>query len=79
MVRVTAKGIYVDGDRKSREDAVAACKPTVCALVALEDSAPADEWNKLQAALRRAGIPILMRGVVDDTECLNNPLAKGCN
>jgi hypothetical protein len=48
-------------------------------VVALEDNAPADEWKMLQAALLRAGVPILMRGVVDDTECLNNPLAKGCN
>jgi hypothetical protein len=78
-LRVTAKGIYVDGDPKSREEAVAACKRTVCAVVALEDNAPADEWKMLQAALLRAGVPILMRGVVDDTECLNNPLAKGCN
>ena len=78
-LRVTAKGIYVNGDPKSREQAVAACKRTVCALVAIEDNAPAGEWEKLQAALIRAGIPILMRGVVNDTECLNNPLAKGCN
>jgi hypothetical protein len=78
-LRVTAKGIYVDGTPKSRAEAVAACKRTACAVVALEDNAPADEWKKLQAALVRAGIPMLMRGVVNDTECLNNPLAKGCN
>jgi hypothetical protein len=78
-LRVTAKGIYVDGYPKSREQAVAACKRTACAVVAIDDDALAGEWEKLQAALLRAGIPILMRGVVDDTECLNNPLAKGCN
>jgi hypothetical protein len=79
MVRISAKGIDVNGAPKSQEDAVAACKRTVCALVALEDDAPADVWNKLSAALRHAGIAVLMRGPVNDMECLNNPLAKGCN
>jgi hypothetical protein len=78
-VRVTAKGIYVDGDPRSRSEAIATCKRTAGALVALEDNAPAEVWKALQAGLRREGVPILMRGTVDDRECLNNRFAKGCN
>jgi hypothetical protein len=78
-VRITAKGIYVDGDRTTRDAAVAACKRTACALVALDEGASPDEWKALQTALRRAGISISMRGTVEDGVCLNNPLAKGCN
>jgi hypothetical protein len=77
-LRVSQKGIYVDGDPKSRADAIAACKRTAGAVVVLEDGAPADEWKTLQAALRREGVPILMRGPMNDNDCMNNPLAKGC-
>ncbi len=78
-LRVSSKGTYVDGDARSRLEAIAACKRTAGAMVVLEDDAPADEWKALQAGLRREGVPILMRGLVNDNDCLNNPLAKGCN
>lgn len=78
-LRVSKKGTYVDGDLKSRADAIAACKRTAGAMVVLEDQAPADEWKALQAGLRREGVPILMRGPLNDNDCMNNPLAKGCN
>jgi hypothetical protein len=47
-------------------------------MVVLEDDLPADEWKKVETALRREGIEILMRGPLGHAECLNNPLAKGC-
>ncbi|MDX2091778.1 MAG: outer membrane lipoprotein carrier protein LolA [Kofleriaceae bacterium] len=78
-LRVSKKGIYVDGDPKSRADAIAACKRTAGAMVVLEDDAPADEWKALQAGLRQGGVKILMRGPLNDNDCKNNPLAKGCN
>ena len=78
-LRVSQKGIYVDGDPKSRADAIAACKRTAGAMVVLEEKAPPDEWKALQAGLRREGVPILMRGPLGDNDCMNNPLAKGCN
>jgi len=46
-------------------------------MVVLEDQAPVDEWMALQAGLRREGVPILMRGPLNDNDCMNNPLAKG--
>jgi hypothetical protein len=78
-LRVSTKGILVDGDRKSRAEAVATCKRTAGAIVIIDDNAPADEWKALQTALGREGVPLLMRGPVNDNDCLNNPLAKGCN
>jgi hypothetical protein len=78
-LRLSPKGIYVNGDLRSRAEAVAACKRTAGAMVVLEDNAPADEWKALQIALRREGVPVLMRGPINDNnDCLANPLAKGC-
>ncbi len=77
-LRVSSKGIYVDGDPASRADAIAVCKRRAGAIVVLEDDAPAEEWKTLQAALRREGVPILMRGQVGHDDCMDNPLAKGC-
>ena len=78
-VRVTDRGITVDGDAMGRGPAVAVCKQRSAALVELADGANEAEWKQLRAALVAAGVKILMRGApAGDGECANNPLAKGC-
>ena len=77
-LRISANGIYVDGNPTPRDKAVVACKRAAGAVVILDDGAPADVWAELRAALRRGGVPILMRGPMNDIECADNPLAKGC-
>lgn len=77
-LRVSATGLYVDGDPKSQSEAVAICKSRAAAMVVLEDGVAKDEWKKVETALRREGIEILMRGPLGHAECLDNPLAKGC-
>jgi hypothetical protein len=77
-LRLAARGIYVDGDPTSEAEAIAICKRRAGAMVALEDDAPRDQWRRVEAALRREGIAIHMRGPIDDRECMDNPLAKGC-
>lgn len=77
-LRVSTKGIYVDGDPMSQAEAVAICKRRAGAIVVLEDAAPKDAWKKLEMALRREGIAIHMRGTLNDRACMDNPLAKGC-
>lgn len=78
-IRVTERGILVDGDPMTREQAVALCKQRSTALVELADGAKEAEWSELRALLVAAGVTILMRGVRGHQECLDNPLAKGCN
>ena len=77
-LRVSTKGLYVDGEPTSQSEAIAVCKRRAAAVVVLEDGVAKDEWNKVEAGLRREGIEILMRGPVGHRECLDNPLAKGC-
>ncbi|HEY5923004.1 MAG TPA: hypothetical protein VIV11_15095 [Kofleriaceae bacterium] len=78
-LRVSAKGVFVDGDAMTREQALAACKRTSGATVIVEDTAP-QTWTEMRARLTRAGIKIHMRGEVGDHGfCLGNPLVKGCN
>jgi hypothetical protein len=78
-IRVTARGITVDGDAMERKHAVALCKQRVAALVELGDGANESEWQELRTALVAAGVTIMMRGTRDDKICLDNPLAKGCD
>lgn len=77
-LRVSAKGLYVDGDPKSQSEAIALCKSRAAAMVVHEDGVAKDEWKKVETALRREGIEIMMRGPLGHAECLDNPLAKGC-
>jgi hypothetical protein len=77
-LRVSAKGLYVDGDPKSQSEAIAICKRRAAAMVVLEDGVTKEEWTKVERALRREGIDILMRGPLGHSECFDNPLAKGC-
>lgn len=78
-LRISARGVYVGGDLASRADAVAFCRRKAGAMVILEDGAPEAVWSDRQADLRREGVAVYMRGPLGHKECLDNPLAKGCN
>jgi len=81
-IRVTERAIYVDGDRVPRGRALAICRQRSTALVEIVDEVMSREWDELRAALVGAGVTIMIRGArghADHAECLDNPLAKGCN
>ena len=65
-LRISARGIFVDGDPMSSVDAVAYCKRTEGALVRIEDGAPAHEWDQTRAALEREGVAIVIPGGAAD-------------
>lgn len=50
-IRVSDRGITVDGDPMPRASAVALCKRRSSALVDVEDDANRAEWTQLRAAL----------------------------
>jgi len=77
-LRVSLKGLYVDGEPMSQAGAIALCKRRAGAMVVLEDDAPKEAWKKVETALRDAKIAIMMRGPLGHAECFDNPLAKGC-
>jgi hypothetical protein len=77
-LRVDAKGIYVDGDPMTRDQAVVKCKQTSGASVMVADDAAPNVWSELRGQLERAHVKIYMRGIIDDRVCMDNPLAKGC-
>lgn len=77
-IRLTSKGITVDGDPADRDQAVALCKPRTEALVELGDDASDGQWQALRTALADAGVKILIRGPRGFDDCMSNPLAKGC-
>ena len=78
-IRLTVKGITVDGDPMERARVVAVCKQRSAALVEISDEARED-WPRLRADLEAAGVRILIRGSRghDEDGCRNNPLARGC-
>lgn len=78
VLRVSDKGLYVDGTPRARDEAVALCKRTAGATVILEDGAPLGTWRELREALQAVGVTIYLRGPLTDRVCLENPLAKGC-
>ena len=79
-LRISQRGIFVDGDPMSRADAVAHCKHTAGAMVVFDDSATqrsdktgnaiivlnpsttAAEWDATRSALQREGVRIYIRG-----------------
>ena len=65
-LRVSARGISVDGDPMSRVAAVAYCKRTGGALVRIEDGAPPREWDQTRAALEHEGVAIVIPGRAAD-------------
>lgn len=62
VVRVSAKGIEVDGKTMKRDEAVAACKATEGALVTVTGDARQGDWDDLKAALEAAHVKIFTRG-----------------
>ena len=62
VVRVTAEGIVVDGNKMKRDEAVAACKATEGALVTVTGDARQGDWDELRTALDQAGVKIFTRG-----------------
>ncbi len=65
-IRVTADGITVDGAKKTRDEAVDACKKTDGAMVTVTGDARQGDWDELRAALEAVGVKIYMRGQVSD-------------
>jgi len=77
-IRVTSKGVMVDGDPVSLDRAVALCESREEALVELGEDVSNSEWKELRSALTEAGVKVLMRGPRGIDDCKANPLAKGC-
>ena len=65
-IRVTAEGIFVDGTKKSRDEAVAHCKKTDGAMVTVTGDARQGDWDELRAALEAVGVKIYLRGQLWD-------------
>lgn len=65
-VRVSAEGITVDGNKVSRDDAVAKCKGTEGAMVTVTGDARQGDWDELRAALQAVGVKIYIRGQLWD-------------
>jgi hypothetical protein len=61
VVRVTAAGITVNGEKATRGEVVKACKATAGAEVVVTGDAREGDWQELEAALRAAKIEILRR------------------
>jgi hypothetical protein len=62
VVRVSAKGIEVDGKAMKRDEAVAACKATEGALITVTGDARQGDWDELKAALDAEHVKIYTRG-----------------
>jgi hypothetical protein len=65
-IRVAADGIFVDGAKKTRDDAVALCKKTDGAMVTVTGDARQGDWDELRAALEAVGVKIYLRGQLWD-------------
>lgn len=76
-VRVTAKGVSVDGEVVEIEQAIAICSQRSAVLVEVADDAEDGVWAKLERAFTAAKVLVLHRGHRADG-CLSNPLSKTC-
>ena len=65
-IRVAADGIFVDGAKKSRDEAVALCKKTDGAMVTVTGDARQGDWDELREALQAVGVKIYIRGELWD-------------
>jgi hypothetical protein len=65
-VRVSAEGIFVDGAKKSRDEAVSLCKKTDGAMVTVTGDARQGDWDELREALQAVGVKIYIRGELWD-------------
>lgn len=52
-LRVSSKGMYVNGENRTRDAAVAACRTSAGAMVVLDDNAAPEMWKEIEAQLRR--------------------------
>jgi hypothetical protein len=77
-LRISAKGVAVDGEPMTPEKAVARCKQMSGAMVIVADDAPPAAWPDMRARLERAKIKIYLRGPLGDFGDCADPLAKGC-
>lgn len=64
VLRLSAGGMFVDGERASREDAIAQCKRTSGAIVVIEGGAPSGAWDATRAALEHEGVWFYVRGPI---------------
>ena len=67
-LRVAADGIFVDGVKQTRDEAVAACQKTEGAMVTVTGDARQGDWDELRAALQATGVKIYIRGELWDGE-----------
>lgn len=65
-IRVTADGIFVDGTKTTRDEAVSHCKKTDGAMVTVTGDARQGDWDELRAALEAVGVKIYLRGQLWD-------------
>jgi hypothetical protein len=65
-VRVSAEGITVDGTKRTRDEAVEACKKTEGAMVTVTGDAREGDWDELRAGLQTVGVKIYIRGELWD-------------
>ena len=72
-IRVAADGIFVDGAKKTRDEAVAHCKKTDGAMVTVTGDARQGDWDELRAALEAVGVKIYLRGQLWDGSNVSPP------
>jgi hypothetical protein len=65
-IRVSAEGIFVDGNKTTRDEAVKQCKKTDGAMVTVTGDARQGDWDELRAALEAVGVKIYLRGQLWD-------------
>ncbi len=62
VIRVSAKGITVDGKQVTSKNAVAACKDTTGADVVVTGDARQGDWDELRRALQAGNIAVYKLG-----------------
>jgi hypothetical protein len=65
-VRVAANGLFVDGEKRTRDEVVEICKKTEGAMVTVTGDARQGDWDELRAALQAVGVKIYIRGQLWD-------------
>src|SRR5688572_11335590 len=65
-LRMSDRGMLVDGEPVSPAAAIERCKRAGAAIVVIEDSVSCSQWEPTRSALRRERVAIYMRGPVGD-------------